>query len=168
MPKTVIVDIDNCIANINRELKKLGYWTDLYPSPIPTDIFIDGSLFSNALPMVSVIKKIEEMVKGNSTTFLTARSDSENIKNITTKWIKEHTHFDFPILFRGGISKGYVMELEILDKVSLKGEIVIFEDSSHETMSYLNMKKKYDLNMTIYVPEWEYNKHIEAEGIIKL
>lgn len=62
MTRVIIIDIDNCIANVNKELKKRGYRTDVYPSPVPSRMFDDGSIFQYAEPMESVIKFIKEMI----------------------------------------------------------------------------------------------------------
>lgn len=62
MSRIVIVDIDNCIANVNKALKDKGYRTDIYPSPVPSRLFDDGSIFKNAEPMKSVIENIEGII----------------------------------------------------------------------------------------------------------
>ncbi|MDN8693669.1 hypothetical protein Q0N28_12495 [Staphylococcus aureus] len=62
MSRIVIVDIDNCIANVNKALKDKGDRTDIYPSPVPSRLFDDGSIFKNAEPMKSVIENIEGII----------------------------------------------------------------------------------------------------------
>ena len=62
MSRIVVVDIDNCIANVNKALKDKGYRTDIYPSPVPSRLFDDGSIFKNAEPMKSVIENIEGII----------------------------------------------------------------------------------------------------------
>ncbi|EAC6444033.1 hypothetical protein EPB42_15505, partial [Listeria monocytogenes] len=164
MSRIVIVDIDNCIANVNKALKDKGYRTDIYPSPVPSRLFDDGSIFKNAEPMKSVIENIEGIIddKKDMCMFLTSRPNKKHISSeITRQWINEHTPFTFPFYFTDGVPKGEVIRKVFSDKAIREYEWIIFDDSPHEIISYLNLKNDINVDMEIYIPAWEYNSHID-------
>lgn len=160
MKRIVITDIDNTIANVNKELENKGYRTDIYPSPVPLHLFNDGSVFREAEPMEYVIKFIEQMIddKQDMCVFLTSR-DRKHI-SVTREWIKKHTPFTFPIYFTGGVPKGEVLRKLFSDKIIREYGWVVFEDSPHEIMSYLALKNEVNVDMKFYIPSWKYNNHI--------
>lgn len=166
MRKVLLVDIDNCIANTNEELQKMGYRTDIYPAPIPLSVFEDGSIFKNPKPMNNVINTIEKIyVKGKDICiFFTARSDNDHIHKITQEWIVKNTNLEYPVYYTMGYPKGKVLKSFFQyfgDELLGKYDFVVFDDSPHEIMSYINIQKEMNINMDFYIPDWEYNSHID-------
>src|SRR5690625_3209266 len=169
MERIIVIDIDNCIANVNKELHERGYRIDVYPSPIPNNVLEDGSIFKEADPIHSVIEKVESIYRKDKDMclFVSARSGEKHIHKITQEWILTNTSFVFPMLYTKGILKGSVI-LKVLSNLATRDyDWVVFEDSPHEIMSYLNMKDNLNLNMDFYIPDWKYNNHINlGERII--
>lgn len=160
MRNIVLIDMDNTMANVNRELQKKGYITDVYPSPVPKGVFEDGSIFREAKPIQPVIDVIRALKKdkGNHFIYITARSSKEKIHKITREWIDNLVGLSFPILYTNGLSKGKVLKEKLGKDWIKKYNWTIFEDAPHEIISYQSLP----VDITFYIPEWKYNAHIDV------
>lgn len=169
MKRIILVDVDNCIANVNSELQKKGYRTDVYPSPIPPNVFECGSIFRDAKPITNVINHIENIkVKGRDLiVFITARPNKSHIRKITREWIIKHTPFEPFTLYTNGVYKGKVIKKLYTTSIMRDYDWVVIDDAPHEIMSYVSLKKEANINMDIYIPEWSYNCHINVGAKIE-
>lgn len=163
MKRIILVDLDNSIANVNGELQKRGYSTDVYPSPIPSCIFNDESIYRNARPIGSVIDTIKELNREGQDMFLffTARSSEKHIHVTTQEWLVKNTPFTFPMFYTKGIPKGNLIKSIYSFKTMRDYEWVVLDDAPHEIMSYLNLKNEANIKMDFYIPDWSYNRHID-------
>lgn len=163
MSKIVICDIDNTVANVNQELEKRGYRTDVYPSPIPQEVLHDPDIYMEAEPIYPVIEKLKSFHANNfNIVYLTARNYL--LKGITRLWLEKHKLTSREIKMTGGRPKGEFL-LELFDTMSWDiREIVVIDDAPHEIKSYLSVMP----DVSLYIPDWEYNRHIRDGERIKI
>lgn len=160
-----VIDIDNTLANTNQALKNLGYNVDIYPAPLPKNIFNSGTLFEELTPIHSNCTYIKDMINDEThkqVIFLTARPKTPTIEQVTIDWLIAHDLTDTndpPLFFTNGKPKGQWL----LDHYHIyhNDNIVVFEDAPHEIVNYLNLSKENNQNLSVYVPRWPYNQHIK-------
>ncbi|MGH2331798.1 hypothetical protein [Thermoanaerobacter mathranii] len=142
--KLVCVDIDNTLANVNAELKKLGYDISIYPNP-----YIDKNFWLN--------------FEGQMLLF-----NAEIIKTTSAIINSIYNNFDVEIFFATArplelidITYAWLIKNNILseiyftqNKVQLDADIYIEDDPV--TIETLLKNGK-----TVLIPRWKYNSHIE-------
>ncbi len=152
MQRIIFVDICNSLADVNSELKKRGYRTDIYPSPIPKEAFTE-QLFMDAQPIRSVIELVQKLeAQDYSLVYLTARP--VKFRSVTLDWLKKYGLPKAPMLHSNERLKGEFVK-------NYSHVVGAIEDSPHEIKSYLEVAP----DMKIIVPDWEYNRHIDLEKI---
>jgi hypothetical protein len=148
MREILFCDVCNTIANVNKELEKRGFRTDIYPSPIDKEVWKDNRIFIDAEPIWSVIELLRELSTSYDIIYLTARPTSLN--KLTSDWLCRYGLPGCPIVHTNGLLKGAFMR---------PGVYGIIEDSPHEISSVLQACP----NSALYVPDWIYNRHIEPD-----
>lgn len=148
--KVVFVDVDNTLADLNTELKEKGYRTDIYPSPIPESVFT-YIFYALAYPILLVIEHVISLYKkGDEIVYITARLPE--FDSVTKQWLRRHGLPKGTLIHTHGKPKGPLVK-EMGYKV-----IAAIDDSPLEIRSYVETFP--DIEM--YIPEWEYNTHIEG------
>jgi hypothetical protein len=147
--KVLFVDICNSIANVNSQLNLMGYQTDVYPSPVPADVFTE-ELFRAAEPIWPVINVVKRLSERHSIVYLTARP--EKVRTVTLEWLKAYDLPAGPLVHTNGRLKGEIA-LELVCADWIAGAV---EDSPHEIEGYLKLVP----GMQVLVPDWPHNKEI--------
>lgn len=157
MQKVFFVDVCNSLADINTELRKRGYRTDIYPGPVPAEVFT-YQLFADAQPIQPIIELVKSLVSQDYyLIYLSARL--VKFREVTLEWLEKHGLPKAPLIHTNGRLKGEFARVFSLDpRVELVGAI---EDNPHEIRSYLDVVP----DMELYVPAWDYNTHIRANKI---
>ena len=154
--KIFFVDICNSLADVNSQLRNMGYRTDIYPVQIPAKVWADMSIFRNAHPIQSVCDFVKSLA-GYKLIYLTARPIEA--RESTLLWLEKHGLPKAPLIHTNGRSKGEFVKAFSFDKnVAVVGAI---EDSPHEIRNYTEVVPEMDL----YIPQWEYNKHIDGKRL---
>ena len=150
--KVFFVDICNTLANVNEQLNLLGFQTDVYPAPIPAEVFTE-ELFRQAKPIQTVVNLVKRLVdRGNSLVYLTARSES--VREVTLEWLRANAIPAGPVIHTNGRLKGEIA-LELVHVDWIAGAV---EDSPQEIEGYVEAIP----GIRLLVPEWTHN-----EGITK-
>ncbi|WP_028991443.1 5' nucleotidase, NT5C type [Thermoanaerobacter thermocopriae] len=139
--KIIAVDIDNTLANVNSELEKRGYSTNVYPHPELTEKFwetLEGiTTLYNAKPIFSTIKTVNTFINfGAEVVIVTSRNIK--LKKLTEDWIKRYFKNEPEIYFTK-------------EKHQLDAD-VYFEDDPAQ------IKTLITINKTVIIPEWPYNQ----------
>ncbi len=137
--KIIAVDIDNTLANVNRELIRLGYSIKKYPAKLPRGFWEtkDGiRLLQNARPIPETVALINLFRDaGAEVIYGTARSPI--MRDITESWL---------------ISNGLEGEVFYVHNKTLIEADIYVEDSPQE------IKRILKLGAKVIVPEWPYNR----------
>ena len=146
--KVYFVDICNTIANVNEQLNLRGFQTDVYPSPIPPEVFTE-ELFRQAKPIWPIINLVRRLVdQDNSLVYLTARS--EKVREVTLEWLKAYDLPAGPLIHTNGRLKGEIA-IELVHVEWIAGA---FEDSPHELVGYVQANP----GIRLLVPDWPHNE----------
>lgn len=147
----LFVYICNTLANINEQLKKRGVRVDIYPSPVPSDLFNDTVIFKEARPIIPVINKVKELAKEFALIYLTARSTK--IKVLNENWLISNGLPPAPIIYTNGRRKGEFFTSKVYG---------IVEDAPNEIQSVLAHRS----DVEIFIPDWPYNRHFFGNRIM--
>jgi len=144
--KTVCIDIDNTLANVNAELISRGYDISQYPNPKLKDNFWKTDhgkrILLDAQPIKNTIRIAHTLINmGANPIFATKRSTA--LTAITYKWFQKHIK---PIWGKSSVFYSQ-------NKVSLNADIY-FEDNPAEILEMLKAGK------TVFTPTWSYNDSI--------
>lgn len=146
--KLICVDIDNTIANTNKELEKLGYDTSIYPNPKLNEDFwhsYDGlNCLINAEPIIKTIKITDNLHELGAEIFI-ATSRNRELANLTYSWLIKNRI----------VANVYFTS----NKLQLDADIY-FEDDPAVINQLLSRNK------TVIIPAWEYNTGYEHENAI--
>lgn len=154
--KVMLVDIDNTLANINKELRKQGINTNVYPSPVPKDIWKDGTIYKDAKPILPIVNWVKRLSASKNNVLLYITSRPPETKGITEKWLSKHIGISEPVFYTEGMPKGEAIKYYFGENAMREIEWVAIDDAPHEIMSYLNLGIK-----EIFAPDWPYNRHID-------
>ncbi len=150
MKNFIFVDICNTLANVNAELAKRGVDTSIYPSDIPDGIWNDVSIFSEAEPIMPVVELVRELAGQYDIVYLTARPPSA--RYITLSWLQRNHLPKAPLIHTNGRLKA-----EFVAAYSLTENVIgVVEDAPHELQSIMRVRP----DVPLYIPDWNYNKHI--------
>lgn len=147
--KIFFVDICNTLSDVNGQLNQLGFLTDVYPSPVPKEVF-NEELFRNAGPIWPVINLVKRLSDRYSIVYLTARPES--VREVTLEWLKRYALPAGPVIHTNGRVKGE-MAIELVHADWIGGAI---EDSTHEIEGYVWSIP----GIRILVPDWPHNQGI--------
>jgi hypothetical protein len=151
MRKTWLIDICNSLADLNTELEKRGFRTDIYPAPSPKEIWQDMSIYSTARPIWNIIRLVKKLAETSDIIYLTARP--VEAREVTLEWLEKYGLPKAPLIHTNGRLKGEFVRAFQPD-LAIAGAI---EDAPHEIASYLQAKP----DMELLVPDWGYNAHIK-------
>jgi len=143
--KLVCVDIDNTLANVNNELKKLGYDINIYPNPfIDNDFWLNFEgqmLLFNAELIKTTLAILNTLYHNFDVEIFFATSRPLDLIDITYAWlIKNNIMADV-----------YFTK----NKPQLDADIYIEDEPT-------TIEKLINLQKTVLVPKWPYNAHIES------
>lgn len=93
----IFVDICNTIANVNNQLVKRGFHTDIYPCEVPVHVWEDTLTFKEAEPIKPVIYFVTKLAAIGKIFYLTARS--QKFHDVTSDWLRRHGLPEGPIIF---------------------------------------------------------------------
>jgi hypothetical protein len=146
--KIVCVDIDNTIANTNKELSRMGHDVKRYPNPkLGEDFWFSReglTAMTKAEPIRETISVVRLMDKlGAEIVFATARHIA--LARITEEWLAKH-QLAKPVFY-------------VHNKLSMEADVYI-EDSPAEISQLL------EAGLTVLAPEWPYNNNLDSSSLV--
>jgi hypothetical protein len=146
--KIVCVDIDNTIANTNKELARMGHDVRSYPNPkLGEDFWFSReglTVLTKAEPIRETISVIRLMDKlGAEIVFATARHIA--LARITEEWLSKY-RLTKPVFY-------------VHNKLSMEADVYI-EDSPAEISCLLKA------GLTVLAPEWSYNNNFSGSNLV--
>lgn len=157
MSSLVVVDICNTLANVNNELTKRGVMIgNTYPSSVPSHLWNDTTIFSNAESIDNVcyfVRRLGETF--DRLVYLTSRPGS--LSEVAEDWLSKQRLPKAPIIYTNGEPKG-----EYLNQLASKEEsVVVLEDSPVDILSIKEVRS----DILLFIPQWTYNQHIEGHHL---
>ncbi len=148
--KIIFVDIDNTLANTNAQLERLGIDISAYPANVPSELW-SKDIFKSAEPIEPVINFVNAIHPHYKIVYLTAREGIYH--ELTLHWLEKNNLPIAPIVHTNGRDKGQFIQIfSSTEKV-----VGAIEDSPHEINSMIDAKE----DLLLFVPDWEYNRHLE-------
>lgn len=145
--KVFFVDICNTLADINGELSKMGYQTDVYPCLAPAEIYTER-LFRKAQPIWTCINLVKKLAESHSIVYLTARD--EKMREVTQEWLTAYSLPAGPVVHTHSRLKGDIV-LELVPAEWIGGAI---EDSPQEIEGY----RRTIAGIRLLIPDWPHNQ----------
>jgi hypothetical protein len=146
--KIVCVDIDNTLANINAELKKMGYRIDRYPNKeLNRDFWFgyDGqSAMIKAKPITETLA-LTEYISAMQAEVVLATARHPALAKMTEDWLARYG-LVYPVFY-------------VHNKLLVEADVYI-EDNPAEIKALLKADR------SVFVPEWPYNAGIRHKNII--
>lgn len=147
--KLVCIDIDNTLANVNRELEKLGYNIDIYPNPFIDKNFwlnFEGQmLLFNAQPITTTLAIMNTIYTNFDVEIFFATARPLELIDITYAWLIKNNI----------LGEVYFTE----NKLQIDADIYIEDDP-------FTIEKLLKNQKTVLIPSWSYNRHIKHPSAI--
>lgn len=147
--RLVCVDIDNTLANVNKELNKLGYDINIYPNPFIDKKFwlnFEGQmLLFNAELITTTLAIINSIYTNFNTEIFFATARPLELMDITYAWLIKNNI----------LGEVYFTE----NKLQIDADIYLEDDP-------FIIEKLLENQKTVLIPKWSYNRHIEHTSAI--